>query len=106
MKHTGRRPNLETVDRVREVFQRSPQKSIRRVSRELGDVSHSTVWRVLRKRLAHRPYKFHLLQKLQSGDRQLRLSFCADMLNRPEEDNSLLDTIVFIHFQAKSIAIT
>jgi hypothetical protein len=94
-KCTGRWPNLETVDRVQEVFQCSPQKSIRRVSREMGGVSNSTVWRVLCKRLACRWQKFQLLQKLQPGDRQLWLNFCVDMLNRLEEDNSPLDTIVF-----------
>jgi hypothetical protein len=94
-KRKGRRPSLEIVDRVREVFQCRPQTSTRRASRELGGVSHSTVRRVLCKRLALTPYKFQLLQKSQPGDRQLRLNFCVDMPNRLEEDNSLLDTIVF-----------
>jgi hypothetical protein len=36
-----------------------------RASRELGDVSYMTVWRVLCKRLSFRPYKFKLLLELK-----------------------------------------
>jgi hypothetical protein len=47
-KRTGRPgPSLETVDRVRESFTRSPKESTRRSSREL-EMSHVNVWRVLR----------------------------------------------------------
>ena len=50
-KRTGR-PELskETVERVRETFLRSPQKSTHRASREL-QMPQSSVWRILRKRL-------------------------------------------------------
>ena len=43
-------PSAETVERVRETFVRSPQKSTNRASREL-QMSQSSVWRILRKRL-------------------------------------------------------
>jgi len=46
--HPG--PLAETVERVRETFVRSPQKSTTRASREL-QMSQSSVWRILRKRL-------------------------------------------------------
>jgi len=50
-KRTGRPgPSAETVERVRETFARSPQKSTTRASREL-QTSQSSVWRILRKRL-------------------------------------------------------
>jgi hypothetical protein len=44
-------PSPETVGRVREYFTRSPQKSTRRANRE-SEMSHVTVWHILRKRLA------------------------------------------------------
>jgi transposase len=48
-KNSGRRPSGETEESIRASFLRSPQKSTRRASRELDDVSHMTVWRVLRR---------------------------------------------------------
>jgi hypothetical protein len=54
-KNSGRQPSGETVERVRASFIRSLQNSTRRASRELGDVSHMTVQKVLRKRLSFRP---------------------------------------------------
>jgi hypothetical protein len=45
----GLGPSAETVERVRETFVRSPQKSTTRASREL-QMSQSSVWRILRKR--------------------------------------------------------
>jgi hypothetical protein len=83
----SRRPSGETVERVHASFLRSPQKFTRWASRELGDVSHMTVWTVLRKRLSFRPYKFQLLQELKPNDRPYRRDFCTDMLNRLEDEN-------------------
>ena len=40
----------ENVRRIQESFERSPRKSTRRASRELG-IPQPTVWRVLRRRL-------------------------------------------------------
>jgi hypothetical protein len=65
-----------------------------------------TVWRVLRKRLSFRPYKFQLLQELKPNDRLHRRDFCTDMLNHFEDDNLFLDKSVFsdeatFHFSGK-----
>ena len=50
-KSTGRPPvSAATVERVRESFVRSPQKSTTTASRELN-IPQPTVWRILRKRL-------------------------------------------------------
>jgi hypothetical protein len=67
---------------------------VRRSSRELGDISYMTVWRVLHKRLSFRPYKFQLLQELKPNDRPHRRNFCTDMLNCLKQDNLFLDKIV------------
>jgi hypothetical protein len=94
-KNSGIQLSGKTAERVRVSFLRSPQKSARRENRELGDVSHMTVWRVLRKRLSFRPYKFQLLQELRPSDRPHWTDFCTDMLNRLEENNLFLNKIVF-----------
>jgi len=49
-KSSGRpRVSEENVKRIQETFERSPRKSTRRASRELG-IPQPTVWRVLRRR--------------------------------------------------------
>jgi hypothetical protein len=63
-------------------------------SRELGDISHMRVWRVLHKRLSFRPYEFQLLQELKPNDRPHWRDFCTDMLNCLKQDNLFLDKIV------------
>ena len=50
-KSSGRpRVSEENVRRIQESFERSPRKSTRRASKELG-IPQPTVWRVLRRRL-------------------------------------------------------
>jgi len=50
-KSSGRpRVSEENVRRIQESFERSPRKTTRRASRELG-ISQPIVWRVLRRRL-------------------------------------------------------
>jgi hypothetical protein len=65
-----------------------------RSSRELGDISHMTVWRVLHKRLSFQPYKFQLLQESKPNDWPHQRNFCTDMLNCLKQDNLFLDKIV------------
>ena len=74
-KRTGRPgPSAETVERVRETFVRSPQKSTHRASREL-QMPQSSVWRILRKRLRMKGYWLQLLQALNPQDHNLPLHF-------------------------------
>jgi len=55
-KSSGRpRVSEENVRRIEESFERSPRKSTRRASRELG-IPQPTVWRALRRRLLFKPY--------------------------------------------------
>ncbi|PSN48296.1 hypothetical protein C0J52_19245 [Blattella germanica] len=55
------------VERVRQFYQRSPQKSTRGASRELS-MSLPTVRIVLCKRLLFKPYRLQLLQALGPED--------------------------------------
>ncbi|PSN49418.1 hypothetical protein C0J52_23130, partial [Blattella germanica] len=67
-------PNHETLDCVREAYQRSPQKTVKRGSLEFG-LSHTKVWRILRKKLQLTPYKLHLYLALSVDDKQARANF-------------------------------
>ncbi|PSN36766.1 hypothetical protein C0J52_26091 [Blattella germanica] len=55
------------VERVQQFYQRNPQKSTHRASREIS-MSQPTVWRVLCKRLRFKPYRLQLIQALGPAD--------------------------------------
>lgn len=84
----------QTVENVQVAFQRSPQKSIRRASRELH-VPKSTIHKVLHKRLQLHPYKVQIIQHLQPNDRPIRYEFATTMLNKIEGDNEYLQKVMF-----------
>jgi hypothetical protein len=72
------RPSVsdEAVDRVRACFQRSPQKSTRRASREL-QLPQTTISKILRKPLLMKPYKLQLVRALKPEDlADYRLDIC------------------------------
>jgi hypothetical protein len=82
--HAGKHPKQhvmeETVDRVRESFSRSPRKSIRQASRELG-VPRSTVHDIIHERLRLRAYKLQLLHHIKPDDHCKRTDFAVEMLS-------------------------
>jgi hypothetical protein len=53
--------NNEVVENIPATYVRSPRKSTYRASRELN-VPQATVWRMLRKHLQFKPYKFQMVQ--------------------------------------------
>ena len=77
-----------TLERVREAFQRSSQKSTARANRELG-IPQTTVWRVLRKRLQMYPYRLMMLQHLRREDHTKHLHFCVSFQDLCGDDNFL-----------------
>ena len=83
---TARTPR--NVDRVREAIIRSPRRSARRHSAELG-ISQSTLQRILHKDLTFQQYKIMTVQQLNPRDYQQRLSFCQTMLDMFEENENL-----------------
>ncbi|CAI6343896.1 unnamed protein product [Macrosiphum euphorbiae] len=94
-KRSGRpRTSDENIERVRQSFVRSPQKSTRRAGLEL-DLPHSTVWRVLRRRLTLKAYRIQLLQALLPDDKQKRIDFCNFISEKQEENESFVSRIVF-----------
>jgi hypothetical protein len=78
----------ETADAVHETFQRSPGKSTRRASNELR-VPHSTVFKILHKRLKLYAYKVQIVQSLKPDDGPRRASFATESLHRTDEDDYL-----------------
>ena len=86
-------PSTETIKRVRNIFQWSPRKSIRRASLEL-QMPSTIAWRVVRKHLHMIPYKLQLLQHLKDTDKSARKDFCTQMQMMLEEDG-FDDRLVF-----------
>ena len=82
------------MDRVRESCSRSPRKSIRQASRELG-VPHLTVHDIVYKSLRLRAYKLQLLHHIKPDDHRKRTDFAVEMLSRIEENDSYLDLVLF-----------
>lgn len=90
----GKKVREAQVDRIQQAFQRSPTKSVRRASRELG-IPKSTVHDVLHKRLRLHAYKIQLVQKLQPNDLPARYDFASNMLLKIDNDNGYLQKVVF-----------
>jgi len=84
----------ETVDAVREAFQRSPGKSTRRASNELR-VPQSTIVKILHKPLKLYACKVQIVQSLQQDDGPRRSSFATEILRRIDEDNDYLMRVCF-----------
>ena len=84
----------ETVDMVRKAFQRSPQKSTRRASRETG-IPQSTIVKILHNRLYFHAYKVQTLQALIAEDKPKRAEFATLMLEWIDANNDYLNKICF-----------
>jgi hypothetical protein len=66
------------VDRIREAFKSSPQKSTYQASHQL-QLPQKTVWHVLCKRLVIKPNKFQMVQALTPNDKIICHQFCVEM---------------------------
>jgi transposase len=90
------RPSVDadTVEMVRETFQRSPSKYTCHVSRELH-VPRLIVQRILHRRLKLQAYKIQIVQALEPDDGRRRKEFAMDMLDRIDNDNGFLDRVIF-----------
>jgi hypothetical protein len=82
------------VENIRATYVQSPRKSTYRASRELNMLK-ATVWRMLRKRLQFKPYKFQMIQALKPTNRPKQREFCVDLQERLEVDG-FEDRLVFI----------
>ncbi|GFR32874.1 uncharacterized protein TNCT_83111 [Trichonephila clavata] len=64
----------EVIERISDSFLRSPSKSTQRAGAELA-VPYTTAWRVLRKPLQFKPYRYQMVQALKPTDKPLRKNF-------------------------------
>lgn len=67
----------ETVNLVRQCYERRTYQAIRIAGRNFGLVK-STVWKVLRNKLFWKRYRLQLLQKLNHRDYEQRNEFCNE----------------------------
>ncbi|GBN44129.1 hypothetical protein AVEN_1787-1 [Araneus ventricosus] len=82
------------VEGVRQVFVRTPRKSIRKAASELS-MSRSTIHNVLHRKLKLYAYKIQIVQKLQPNDGVQRVAFAVEMLSRIENEHDFLNRIIF-----------
>jgi len=68
----------ENVERVRQAILRSPNRSARRHSIELG-IGNRSVRRILHEDMHFHPYKLVVVQQLKAGDYAQRLNFAGQM---------------------------
>lgn len=83
----------EVVANVQEHMLRSPQKSIRQLSQQVG-VSYSSCRRVLKEELHMHPYKVSVVQELHPRDFIARVQYCQWFLEHLN-DNAVLDKTFF-----------
>jgi hypothetical protein len=77
-KSPGRRPVTEAqVDTVCMAFVHSPHKSTRHAAQQLN-MPHTTVHKILWKRLKFKRYKYQLLQHVIAQDKEVRYTSCSD----------------------------
>ena len=85
-KGSGRPATAEgEIEQIRQTLLPSPKKSIRRTSMETL-IPPTTVWRVVRKRLAMKPYKLQVVHAITAADQQKRKQFCVDMQEKLTEE--------------------
>ena len=81
----------ESADAVMQVFARSPKKSSRQCSREIG-IEESSVHRILRAQ-KWKSYIPRLVHALNEGDPGVRLQFCEWFLLKCDEREDFQDSI-------------
>ena len=86
--------NEENIEQVKTVIERTPTKSIRKVSSEV-EISRSIVQRILTIDLKMQPFKATLVHGLHEDDLPKRVEFCEWFLERQRHDPQFLHSIFF-----------
>ena len=87
----GRKPtarSTENIAAVRDSVGRSPKKSVRRRSQDLG-LNKSSVQRILTKDLHLYPYRIQVKQKLTTADKEKRVKMCNWFSDKIEDEPDL-----------------
>ena len=91
-KKTKRTP--DNVEKTQKALQRSPNKSLRRLSQELG-CSKTTAQRLARTDCQLFPYKVSVHQTLTESDKQARMLYSGWFLRNCDDDSDFLHQIWF-----------
>ena len=92
-KSSGRpRAAEEQVERIHDAFEDSPRKFTRRGSVSF-EIPHTTVWRVIKRRLHMKPCKLSLVQAF-TNDEKIRRTFCESMPEMVDGDKTLFSHLV------------
>ncbi|KAJ4442800.1 hypothetical protein ANN_04393 [Periplaneta americana] len=83
----------ENVNRVRAEMQPSPQRSARRHSLTM-QISRRSLHRILKEDLKFHPYKLQVVRELRPIDRQMRITFCAQLQEMIAENNNILPNLL------------
>lgn len=95
--HSGRPKTVRTpanIAAVRDSVVRSPRKSIRRRSQELG-LKKESVRKILIKDLHLYPYRIQIKHKLTDDDMRKRVTMCQWFCDKVDEDPDFLDNVWF-----------
>ena len=82
------------IDAVRDSVGRSPRKSLRRRSQELG-IPRESIRRILVKDLHLYPYIIQIKHKLAEGDKEKRVNLCRWFCDRIDDNPDFLDDVWF-----------
>lgn len=92
----GRPRHVRTVDREERIIERveeNPGTSTRKMALQEG-IANSTIWETLHEELLY-PFHVQKVQALYEGDSQLRVDMCNSILEKYEENNQIIETILF-----------
>ena len=95
--YSGRKKSARTEENiaaVRNSVGRSPKKSVRRCSQELG-MTRESLRRVLTSDLHLYAYKIQIKQQLTDADREKRITMCEWFCNVVENDENFLENVWF-----------
>ncbi len=95
--HSGRPASARTpekIDAVRDSVARSPKKSLRRRSQDLG-IPRESMRRILLKDLRLYPYRIQVKHKLTQADMDKRVVMCQWFCDEIEDNPDLLDDVWF-----------
>lgn len=71
----------QAVNRVRHRLHRNPQRSCRKLAKDMH-ISFRSMWRILHEKLGVRPYKRRIAQSLTDAQKRKRLDRCKGLLRR------------------------
>ena len=85
----------ENINPIRDSIGRSPRKSLRRSSQELG-ISRESIRRILVKNLQLYPYRIQTKHKLIQADMEKRVAICRWFCDKMNENPDFLDDVWFL----------